>query len=375
MDKKLGYLLLGILLNCMPAVAGKAQVSAESLTKDDWLNRLDAYWENEQLDSALICTEKLISLDSTDFSGYTLKAAVLNAEGRLEEALEVNTKALSIDPNNTHVIITQSTILRKLSRHEDALKLLNNALEKSPENASLHLQKAKIYASLKDIDNAIATCENVLKIKNTDEEDRFHAHAMIVGNSPNSTLDKAVKNMVKDMGASDYSTAAFVTKEYNSRSLYKEADKYKKIAFKLREKNKIEDEVICIDEYTHSNVIVQVYEYFNPTEAKGMSVQYLFRVFNNQTYEWIYNIRVEYVLDIMREYKSQMAVMAKQSQDGFRTYWETFSELKSTSYEQWVKYANQIIDNKLKVGSATIIKDKDNVEINIGGDGSSTEEK
>ena len=67
--------------------------------------------------------------------------------------------------------------------------------------------------------------------------------------------------------------------------------------------------------------------------------------------------------------------MAKLSQDGFRTYWETFSELKSTPYEKWINYANQIIDDKLKVGSATIFNGKDQGEDKDGGDGASTEEK
>ena len=375
MDKKLGYLLLGILLNCMPAVAGKASVSAVSLMKDDWLNRLNAYWGKGQLDSALICTDNLILLDSTDTKGYTLKAAVLNEMYRYEEALEVNTKALNLDSNNSFIIVRQSTILGNLSRYEEALKLLNDALEKSPEDPRLYLEKAQTYASAKDTANAIAVCETLLKLKKIEDGDCFQAHSLIVKCSSASSLDKAVKNMVKDMGASDYRTAAFVTKEYNSRSLYKKGDKYKKIAFELREKNKIEDKTMFIDEYRHSNAIVQVYEYFDPKEARGMSIQYVFRVFDNQTYEWMYNIRVEYVADYFGQYKSQMAVMAKLSQDGFRTYWETFSELKSTPYEKWINYANQIIDDKLKVGSATIFNGKDQGEDKDGGDGASTEEK
>jgi len=375
MDKKLGYLLLGILLNCMPAVAGKASVSAVSLMKDDWLNRLNAYWEKGQLDSALICTDNLILLDSTDAKGYTLKAAVLNQMDRYEEALEVNTKALNLDSNSSFIIVRQSSILENLSRHEDALKLLNDVLEKSPENTSIHLQKAQIYASHKDTANAISVCETILKLKKIEDGDRFQAHSLIVKCSSASSLDKAVKDMVKDMGASDYRTAAFVTKEYNSRSLYKKGDKYKKIAFELREKNKIAVKTMCIDEYTHSDVIVQVHEYFNPKDAGSMSVQYEFRTFDRKTFEWKYNIRVEYVVDYFGQYKSQMAVMATFSRDGYRTYWKTFSELKSTSYEQWIEYANLIIDNKLEVGSATIFNGKDQGEDKDGGDGASTEEK
>ncbi|MEE3485146.1 MAG: hypothetical protein VZQ98_12595 [Bacteroidales bacterium] len=369
MSKKIGYLLLGIVLNCMPVIASQAFKPIESLTKEEWANRLNDFWEKGQYDSALVCAEKIIKLDSTDINGYILKASALNECGRGEEALNVNTKALSIDPNNINAIINHSYFLELLSRHEEALTLLNDALGKFPENTNLYLRKAHVYASRKDTANMIAVCETVLKLKKIDYYDQFRAHSMIVKFTPNSSLDKAIKNMEKDLGASNYNMAVFATKEYNSRSLFKKGDEYKKRAFKIHEKEKVEDKTMCIDEYSHSNVIVQVYEYFNPKDAGHMSVQYVFRVYDEQTYEWIYNIRVEYVMDILGQYKSQMAVMATLSKDGFRTYWDTFSELKSTSYEQWMKYANQIIDNKFEVGSATIFpKDGD-----ANGDDSSEE--
>ena len=369
MSKKFGYLLLGIVLNCMPVIASQVLKPIESLTKEEWSNRLNDFWEKGQFDSALVCADNIIMLDSADIKGYISKANVLYKSKRYEEALEVNTKALNIDPNNINAIINHSYFLELLSRHEEALTLLNDALGKFPENTNLYLQQALVYASQKDTANTIAVCEKVLKLKKIDYYDQFRAHSMIIKFTPNSSLDKAIKNMEKDLGASNYNMAVFATKEYNSRSLYKKGDEYKKRAFKTHEKEKIEDKTICIDEYNHSNVIVQVYEYFNPKDAGRMSVQYEFRVFNEQTYEWIYNIRVEYVVDYFGKYKSQMAVMATLSKDGFRTYWDTFSELKSTSYEQWMKYANQIIDNKFEVGSATIFpKDGD-----ANGDDSSEE--
>jgi tetratricopeptide (TPR) repeat protein len=389
MSKKFGYLLLGIFLNCMPMFASQAtmptvpidtiveelSVPVDTVTKEYWYDRMGEYWEKEQYDSALICADNMIKLDSKDINGYMLKASALNRCGRGEEALNVNTKALSMDPNNITAIMNQSYILEGLSRQEESLALINDALGKFPENAGLHFRKARIYVSQGDTTSAMGIYNTLLKIKNIDYEDRFRAHSLIIQNTPNSSLDKAIKNMEKDLGSSDYNMAAFATKEYYSRSFYKKGDAYKKTAFKLHEKKKIEDKTICIDEYNHSDVIAQVYEYFDPTEAGHMSVQYLFKIYNAQTREWMYNIRVEYVLDILGQYKSQMAVMATLSEDGFRTYWETFSELKSTSYEQWVKYANQIIDNKLKVGSSTIFRKDGGADINIGGDGSSTEEE
>ncbi|MBP5705296.1 MAG: hypothetical protein J6X12_11480 [Paludibacteraceae bacterium] len=105
-----------------------------------------------------------------------------------------------------------------------------------------------------------------------------------------------------------------------------------------------------------------------------MKIQYVFKVFNKQNYEWKYNIRVEYVFDFAGDYKSQMAVMATKSEDVRRTYWDTFRELKSTSYEQWMNLANLIIDGKLRVGSSSFIgKDGKSSTIIIGGDKTSEE--
>ncbi len=375
MNKKIGYLLFGIVLNCMPMFASQASKPEDSLTKEEWASRLNDFWEKGQFDSALICANKIIMLDSTDINGYILKASALHKCGRGEDALTVNAKALSIDPNNTTAIINQSFILDGLSRQEESLTLINDALGKFPQDADLYNRKARILISRGDTAGAMSTYNTILKIKNLDYGDRFQAHAMIVQNTPNSSLDKAIKNMEKDLGASDYNMATFATKEYNSRSLYKKGDAYKKKAFKIHEKEKIEEKTMCIDVYRHSDVIAQVHEYFDPKEAGHMSIQYEFRIFNVQTLEWMYNIRVEYVLDFIGQYKSQMGVMATLSEDGFRTYWETLSELKSTSYEQWMEYANQIIDNKMKVGSATIFQKDGGANITIGGDGSSTEEE
>ena len=377
MSKKISLLSLGILLNLMSVMANTEPIKATADTTliKKYSDQINAYLEREQVDSALICYDKIIKLDTTLTNAYVNKAELLLNIGRYEDALSVNTKGLKLEPSNIDAIITQSYILASMSQFDEAMKVINGGIEKYPENPSFYLHKAYIYHKyLKDIPNSIVTCEKILNLKNADYEHRFLAHSMIVENTEKASIDKAVDAMINDMGKSDYRTIAFVTKIYNSLSIFDKAEKYKKIAFKLHDKQKIEDKTICIDEYSHSDVIVQVFEYFDPKDAGYMKIQYVFKVFNKQNYEWKYNIRVEYVFDFAGDYKSQMAVMATKSEDVRRTYWDTFRELKSTSYEQWMNLANLIIDGKLRVGSSSFIgKDGKSSTIIIGGDKTSEE--
>lgn len=380
MKKIFAGLFMGLFLNCIPTMAANQSLEeslAHSIVITHIKSQVNKFLEQQQVDSALFYCDKLILADSTNVDPYLIKTDLLLKLGRFEEAMATNNKALKLNPSDVDAILTKSSILMGMSRHDDALATINDALVKDPKNSRLIINKAVFYDYMHDTVNAIATCEEILKIKDAEKNYRYNAHKIIVGNTPVSSIDNAIKAMVKDMGSDDYSTAVFAVQTYNTHSMYDKAEKYKKTAFKLHEKQKIEDKVMFIDEYSHGYTVVQVYEYFNPKDAGGMAVQYLFRVFlANGSYDWQYNIRVEHVLDITGEYKSQMAVMATQSEDGFRTYWETFSELKSTPYEQWIKFANQIIDGQLKVGSSTL-KGKDNKSstVIIGGDKSSEEQK
>jgi hypothetical protein len=119
------------------------------------------------------------------------------------------------------------------------LATINDALVKDPKNSRLIINKAIFYDYMHDTVNAIATCEEILKIKDAEKNYRYNAHKIIVGNTPVSSIDNAIKAMVKDMGSDDYSTAVFAVQTYNTHSMYDKAEKYKKTAFKLHEKQKI----------------------------------------------------------------------------------------------------------------------------------------
>lgn len=355
--------LLGLSLSSM----ANTSTTVDTTLINKYIEKLTFFYENKQIDSVLAICDSILLLDSTLTDIYTTKANMLSAQNKLEEALAVNTKGLQFDPLNTDAIISQSHYLSLLSRNKEALAILDEAINKNPDMPSLYIQKLTIYGRMEDYENGYSTCEKILKIKDVDDYSKYIAHATIIRLTKEKSLDKAINAMLKTFN-SNYYSLAYATKEYNARSIFDKGEKYKKLAFKAHSKEKLENKTICIDEYTHSDVIVQVYEYFDPSDAGSMKVQYEFRVFNKDTEQWMYNIRVEYITDIMGQYKSQMAVMATLSEDGFRTYWDTLSELKKTPYKKWMKFANKIIDNKLKVGSATLIGKDGESTISIDSD-------
>jgi len=372
MKRLLEYLLLiGLYIYSASPLMAENQKSEASVDVDSIKSQITKLIEQNQIDSALFYCDKLISMDSTNTIYHMGKADLLASVGKYEEALVLTKKIIRLDPTDIEAILTQSSIQLAMSRFDDALKTIDEGLVKNPSNSKLNINKAAFFKYKEDTINTIATCKEVLKSKDVEKDTRFQAYSMILDCTPYSSQGDVIETMVKDMGAKDFSTVVFATQTCNVHGLYDKAEKYKKTAFKLRDKQNIDEKIMFIDEYRHGFTIVQAFEYFNPKDAGHMPVQYLFRVYldnGNGNNEWQYNIRVEYVMDIMGEYKSQMAVMATQSNDGFRTYWDTLSEVKSTPYKKWMAFANQIIDNKLKVGSSAIIgKDKKST-ITIGGE-------
>lgn len=368
MKKILGYLLL---FGCSLSTPVMAETGKDTTVEDSIRVKINKLIGENQIDSAIVYCDKLISMDSTNTIYHLGKADLLASVGKYEEALVPTDKAIKLDPKDIDAILTRSSIQLAMSRFDDALKTIDDGLVRNPGDSKLNINKAAFFKYKGDTINTIATCKEVLKNKDAEKGTRFQAYTMIIDCTPYSSQGDVVETMVKDMGAKDYSTIVFATQTCNIHGLYDKAEEYKKTAFKLHDKQKIEDKVMFIDEYRHGFTIVQVFEYFNPKDAGHMPVQYLFRVYldnGNGNNEWQYNIRVEYFTDFTGQYKSQMAVMATQSDDGFRTYWDTLSEVKSTPYKKWMEFANQIIDNKLKVGSSTIIgKDKKST-ITIGGE-------
>ena len=349
---------------------------------DEACKQADIYLNQGKLDSALMSCDNALIIDSLNGRGHYVKSYVLDAAGRFPEAFSELSKSVQCSPDSTSY--RYSMILYLSSRKKDiliqflieALMLTDTFIKQNGEDSYKLLLKSAIYDNMGDRKNNIEVNERILSLPNVKARHRYEAHKNLIISVENDSKEKALNRMLKeDLEENNYDARLLAVLFYNARKEYKMAEKQKKYVFKFREKYDIQSQYFLIDSYSHSDVEVQVYQYFDPNDAGSMPVQYLFVVYTlDETsggYTNSYVIRVEYVADIMNEYKSQMAVMAKLSEIGFQTYWETFSELKSTSYKQWINFANMIIDNKLKVGSSSIISSKDesspDVEIHIGG--------
>ena len=344
---------------------------------DEACKQADIYLNQGKLDSALMSCDNALIIDSLNGRGHYVKSYVLDAAGRFTEAFSELSKSVQCSPDSTSYRYSMILYLSsRLNRHIEALMLTDTFIKQNGEDSYKLLLKSAIYDNMGDRKNNIEVNERILSLPNVKARHRYEAHKNLIISVENDSKEKALNRMLKeDLEENNYDARLLAVLFYNARKEYKMAEKQKKYVFKFREKYDIQSQYFLIDSYSHSDVEVQVYQYFDPNDAGSMPVQYLFVVYTlDETsggYTNSYVIRVEYVADIMNEYKSQMAVMAKLSEIGFQTYWETFSELKSTSYKQWINFANMIIDNKLKVGSSSIISSKDesspDVEIHIGG--------
>lgn len=311
-------------------------------------------------------------MDSSYAESFYTKANLLSAMGRNKEAIVYGQKAIELYPDSIPYLYLTSEIYRKMRQYDEALLYSGKIAQakgasESLKNATL-LHKAQIYKEKGDNDSTIMLCQKLLNIKEFPKEFRLPVHQCLISATDKESIPQAIEKMMKDLGSSSYSANALATLQYNTIGMYDKANKHKEKAFELHKKNQYDNKAMQVDQYIHADVLVKAYEYFDPKDAGSMPLQYVFQVSlpdSSGNYQPEYVIRVEYVLDVFKQHKSQMAVMATLKKDGFRTYWETFSEVKSTPYQKWIEFANNIIDGNLKVGSSTLLGG-DGVKIDTG---------
>jgi len=362
MRKIVNSLLWGLILNCMSAMAlvgnpATPSNPTDTTSIDRLLKQAEIYIDEEKIDSAIICFDNILQIDKTQGDIYDMKAFYLNQIGKSEEALSTVSKAIQLYPDSILYRLNMCNILNSLNRYDEAMNEIDELIQKRGETDVLLCSKLEIYNYKMDSTSSIKYCDKIVSMKNCNPSIRLFAYSTMISLADKSSTPSVIKKMIKDLGEDNYDAQREAVIAYNSIEEYKLADKHKKKLFELREKYGIKNVSVEIDSYNHSNADVSVYEFFNPQDAGRMALQYIFYV---TTYDKEgakteeYAIRVEHVTDYFGKYKSQMAVMATLKKDGFRTYWETFSELESTPYKQWVKFANDIIDGKKKVGSSTL---------------------
>lgn len=345
-----------LIATCCLLQATAQETVEESLTIDNYIERVTNYLEAKELEKALSCYDILLKSDSDNAKLNYEKSYLLSLDNRYEEALHYALKARTACPDSVFYLHWSWDCYDELAKYDQLQSEIDSLMLLKGESASLLLLKAQVMNAQKNYAQSAEICKKVLSIPEASTADYLLAYDILFRTgtlSPNQ-VNTAIDEMLAVAGSDNYDAMEIAVTACNSVSNDKQAEKYKTKIYALREQYAIKKQVFKVDEYHHSDKLIKVYQYFNPTDAGSMPVYYLFDVFgfNNVKYRYQYRIRVEQVQDFKRG--PQKAVMATLSDDGFRTYWDTYSVVKKTSYSQWKAFAAKIIDGALKVGSAFI---------------------
>ncbi len=354
MKRELKLLILGLpfmSLSLYAAEESQSSVTAEaSSLASDYMARAEFFLEAEESDSAIYYYDKAIQADTLFHEAYYRKASLLFSNNRFQEALPANEKAIQCAPKIRRYMMLKGMILQSLNRSDEALAVLDEMERKFGSDAYNMLCRAYCYSDMGDVEKMRTACNKVIKMKGTTSY-RFSAHRLLISHATGKEVSSLLKAMLKDMGGDNFRAQSYAVLCYNKIGAYDKAAVHQKKAIQLQEKQSQNQALLWVDEYMHGDSKVRVYEYFNPQDAGRMATQYIFRVYDpdaSGARTLNYAIRVEYVDDVVDQYKSQMAVMSTFSKTGVKTYQTTLSDVKKMSYKDWKKFADDIMDAKQK---------------------------
>lgn len=355
MKRELKFLILGLPFMGMSLYAAEANqpTMATDVTSlaSDYMARAEFFLEAEEADSAIYYYDKAIQVDTLFHEAYYRKASLLFSNNRFQEALPANEKAIQYAPKIRRYMMLKGMILQSLNRSDEALAVLDEMAKKFGADAHNMLCRAYCYSDMGDVEKMKVACNKVIKMKDATTAYRFSAHRLLVSHATGKEVSSLLKAMLKDMGSDNFRAQSYAVLCYNKIGAYDKAAVHQKKAIQLQEKQSQNQALLWVDEYMHGDSKVRVYEYFNPQDAGRMATQYIFRVYDpdaSGARTLNYAIRVEYVDDVVDQYKSQMAVMSTFSKTGVKTYQTTLSEVKKMSYKDWKKFADDIMDAKRK---------------------------
>jgi len=123
-----------------------------------------AYYDAEQIDSAIIQYRKALELKPHHPDALNNLGNALKNKGRMGQAIACYQKALQNNPRHIKARNNLAAALINKNRHREALNHLNQILNRHPDNAEAHVNAATALARLKRIDKAISHLEKALAI-------------------------------------------------------------------------------------------------------------------------------------------------------------------------------------------------------------------
>jgi len=95
----------------------------------------ESYFQDGEMDQAISCFEKAISIDPGYAEAYNNLACAYMQGNDYPTALEYITKAYELDQNSQAIVLNTGSILAKLGSMDDALLVFRSYLDNNPGDA------------------------------------------------------------------------------------------------------------------------------------------------------------------------------------------------------------------------------------------------
>jgi tetratricopeptide (TPR) repeat protein len=141
-------------------------------TQDDYYDLLsDIYTSGNQLDSAEVVLNKLITIDSTNINAY-YKLARLYEPSKPMKAVEIYNKITSLIGPDWNVLIHVADLEEKLGNIDKAENSLEELMKLDPGNSSLQKMAVEFYIRNKKYDKALELVNDIIELTPDDLEAR-----------------------------------------------------------------------------------------------------------------------------------------------------------------------------------------------------------
>ncbi|MDO5570599.1 MAG: tetratricopeptide repeat protein [Bacteroidales bacterium] len=112
-------------------------------------------FRKEFYESALVCYDKILLLDSSDYEVYQKTGFCYQQLHNFEKAIDAYLNADIIHPDSLWTLKKIASCFRSLKKPEKALKYYLRALQISPDNKSLEMLAGHCYLEMKDYEKAL----------------------------------------------------------------------------------------------------------------------------------------------------------------------------------------------------------------------------
>lgn len=133
-----------------------------------YYGRSSSYYDLKDYSNSISNADIAISLDKSYYSAYLIRAASLEAEGKIEEAVADYEKAITVSPDREAAYLQLSKIYSSKNNAAKALSTVNRILLANPKNKPALEYRADLELKTKDLKRAIADYAALIQLEPSD---------------------------------------------------------------------------------------------------------------------------------------------------------------------------------------------------------------